>query len=79
MQTLAFLCYELEAAKRHVRETLAGPEERAQAGSSVRGETQWKEIKSLFEGVLAKGSNICADPEFLPIAEAKGASQYSHR
>ena len=64
MQTLAFLCYELEAAKRHIRETLAEPEEFGQVYLPVRAETQWTGIKSLFEGVLTSSTSVCADRDF---------------
>jgi hypothetical protein len=64
MQTLAFLWYELEAAKRHVREILDEPEERGRADLPVRSETQWTGIKSTGEGVSASHSNICAQGDF---------------
>jgi len=44
MQTLAFLCYELKAAKRHVKETFAESQEPGKADLPAKAEEPWRGI-----------------------------------
>jgi hypothetical protein len=44
MQTLAFLCYELKAAKRHVKEAFAESQEPRKADLPAKAEEPWRGI-----------------------------------
>ena len=44
MQTLAFLWYELKAAKRHVKETFPGSQEPSKADLPAKADEPWRGI-----------------------------------